>query len=482
MLNWLEQRTGFISMAQEFLTEDIPGGASYWYVFGSATLFAMIVQIATGIFLTFFYAPSANTAWESTDAMYHNGFQHLMLSIHSWGASAMIALVFLHLLQVVIWGAYKSPREIQWIVGVLLFIVTLVLGLTGYLLPWDMNAYFASQVAINISGTAPIAGPAVQQFLQDGPVMGTLTINRFFGIHVWLMPAALVALVGAHLAIFRHNGPAGPPVEDRRGLKVGRFFPDQVFMDTMAMFVTFVIIMFLAIFFPPGLDAKADPTNAAFVPYPAWYFLSLFGLLNIVPPNLELVGTIVIPTLAIIVLVLLPWLDRSTVRTFGSRAPILWATTIAVVLVFALSIWSQIGIVHKIAAAGQGGPAAAPPPATAAAKNETSGGSAGPANAGNGAKVYATNCSSCHGAAGAGMPGAFPPLAGNPFVTGDKAKVVEVLENGLHGAVSVNGATYNGQMPAWKGTLSKNDIADVITYIRTSWGNKGSPVTPADVK
>ena len=481
MLTWLEKRTGFVSMTKDFLVEDIPGGASYWYVFGSATLFTMILQIATGIFLTFYYAPSANTAWESTDAMYHNGFQHFVLSVHYWGASAMIALVFLHLLQVVVWGAYKSPREIQWIVGVLLFIVTLVLGLTGYLLPWDMNAYFASQVAINISGTAPILGPAVQKFLQDGPVMGTLTINRFFGIHVWLMPAALVALVGAHLAIFRHNGPAGPPVEDPRPLRPGRFWPDQMFMDAFASFVIFVLIIFASFVAPPFLDAKADPTNVTFVPYPAWYFLSLFGLLNIVPPNMELIGTIVIPTLAIVLLILLPWLDRSTVRTFGSRAPILWVTTVAVIAVVALSLWSQIGIQAKEAAAAQ---APQPPAAKAVAttsNKETPGGSAGAPSASAGEKVFTTNCASCHGAAGAGVPGAFPPLAKNPFVTGDPKKVIGVLLNGLHGKISINGQDYNGQMPAWKGTLSNADIANVITYIRTSWGNSASAVTEAQV-
>ncbi|MDP9018271.1 MAG: cytochrome b N-terminal domain-containing protein [Candidatus Eremiobacteraeota bacterium] len=484
MLTWIEQRTGFVSMAKEFLTEDIPGGASYWYVFGSATLFAMILQIATGIFITFFYAPSANTAWESTDAMYHNGFQHFVLSVHSWGASAMIALVFLHMLQVIIWGAYKSPRELQWIVGVLLFIVTLVLGLTGYLLPWDMNAYFASQVAINISGTAPVLGPAVQEFLQGGAVMGTLTINRFFGIHVWLMPIALLGLVGAHLAIFRYNGPAGPVTDDRRGLKIGKFFPDQVFMDTVVSFAVFFIIVMLSLFAPPGLDAKADPTNASFVPYPAWYFLSLFGLLAIMPPSLELVGTIIIPTLAIIGLMLLPWLDRSTVRSFGSRAPILWITTISIIGVVALSIWSQMGILQKQAAAAAGGggtPAAAAPAAPASSGNTASAPSGGAAAPGAGSKVYANNCSTCHGAAGAGVPGAFPPLAGNAYVTGDKAKVIGVLLNGLHGSISVNGQTYNGQMPAWKGSLSNKDIADVVTFIRASWGNTAAAVTEADV-
>src|SRR5487761_2314388 len=177
MLNWLDSRTGLVTMAKDFLTEDIPGGASYWFVFGSATMFAMIMQIATGIFLRVFDAPTASTAWESAVAIYNNPFQHMVLSLHYWGSSAMIALVFLHLLQVLIWGAYKSPRELQWIVGVILFVVTLVLGLTGYLLPWDMDAYFASQVALNITGTAPIAGSLLQNIAQGGGTMGTETIN-----------------------------------------------------------------------------------------------------------------------------------------------------------------------------------------------------------------------------------------------------------------------------------------------------------------
>ena len=359
MLNWIDKRTGFVSMTKDFLTEDVPGGASYWYVFGSATLFAMIIQIVTGIFLTFFYAPSAATAWESTRAMYLNPYTHFLLSVHYWGASAMIALVFLHLLQVLIFGAYKSPRELQWVVGVLLLLVTLVLGLTGYLLPWDMDAYFASQVSLNITGLAPIAGPFIQHIAQGGGGMGTETINRFFGLHVWLMPAALLALVGAHLTIFRHNGPAGPVVEDPRTLKPGRFWPDQMFMDGAFSFIVFIIIVFLALVAPPYLDAKADPTKF-FVPYPAWYFLSLFGLLGLVPPeihvgpltiSLELIATIIVPTLFLLVVLLLPWLDRSRSRSFASRAGLLWATTIVILGIVGLTIFGQVTTMIKQAAA-----------------------------------------------------------------------------------------------------------------------------------
>ncbi|MDQ2866614.1 MAG: cytochrome b N-terminal domain-containing protein [Candidatus Eremiobacteraeota bacterium] len=497
MLNWIESRTGFVSMAKGFLTEDIPGGASYWYVFGSATIFAMTVQIVTGIFLTFFYAPSASTAWESTRAMYLNPYMHFLLSVHYWGASAMIALVFLHMLQVLIWGAYKSPRELQWIVGILLLVITLVLGLTGYLLPWDMNAYFASQVSLNITGLGPVAGPILQNIAQGGGTMGTNTINRFFGLHVWLMPAALVALVGAHLAIFRWNGPAGPVVDDPRKLSTGRFYPDQIFMDTFASFVVFVIIVGLAFIAPPFLDAKANP-NIQFTPYPAWYFLSLFGLLNLVPPDLkifgftlslELVATIVVPTLGLIIVLLLPWLDRSTTRSFAARGKILWATFAVIAIVVGLSIYSQLGIQAKQAAG---------PPSESQAKILAEGEAATTQNAGtgpvagaaagapaensNGAKVFATNCSTCHAAAGTGQAGVAPPLANNPMVTGDPKAVIAVLENGLHGQ-SIMGQSYGAQMPAWKGNLSNKDIADVITYIRGSLGNnKASAVKEADIK
>src|SRR5580658_2974947 len=496
MLNWLESRTGFVSMAKEFLTEDIPGGASYWYVFGSATLFAMILQIVTGIFLTFFYAPSANTAWESTRAIYLNPYTHLLLSIHYWGASAMIALVFLHLLQVLIWGAYKSPRELQWVVGVLLLLVTLVLGLTGYLLPWDMDAYFASQVSLNLTGLAPGLGPVIQHIAQGGGSMGTATINRFFGLHVWLMPAILVLLVGAHLAIFRHNGSAGPAVDDRRQLKTGRFWPDQMFMDGAFSFIVFVIICFLAFAFPPYLDAKADPTKF-FVPYPAWYLLSLFGLLALVPPELhlgpltigtELIATIVVPTLFLIVVLLLPWLDRSRTRSFAARSGILWTTTIVVCTIVGLSIFAQVTTMAKQAAAPPSPPesvvlsAEASTISSAAAPGAGVAPSAGGATDANGAKVFAANCASCHGAQGQGTPGAFPPLANNPIVTGDPNKVVGIVTGGLHGQISVAGMSYYGQMPAWKGQLSNKDIADVITYIRGSLGsNHASPVTPAQV-
>jgi len=504
MLTWLDQRTGVVTATKDFLTEDVPGGASYWYAFGSATLFAMILQIATGIFLCFYYAPSTATAWESTKYIIEKvPAGHFVLSLHYWGASAMIALLAMHLLQVLLWGAYKKPRELQWIVGVFLFIVTLVLGLTGYLLPWDLNALLASTVAIRIAGNAPILGPAVLHLLQDGDGITTLTINRFFGIHVWLMPAALVALVGAHLAIFRWNGPAGPPIDEAPKLKPGRFWPDQMFMDTALSFGIFVLIVALSTFSPVPLDDKADPNNSVFVPYPAWYFMALYALVDIVgqlPSSLvqaaSLFATIIGPTLLVVLLIVLPFIDRNPSRRLTRRPWVLGLTALIMAVAIGLSWYGQNNVVtgqlaHNLIGPGaalsapaQSGANEAGPAGTAAGPAGSTGGggtAAAPAAAGGGASVYSTNCAGCHGATGQGQPNIFPPLDGNPVVTGDPKVVIHIVSAGLNGKITVKGGTYAGVMPPWKGTLTNKQIADVITYIRSAWGNKAGPVTEADV-
>ncbi len=488
MLNWIEERTGGISALKNFLTEDVPGGASYWYTFGSATLIALVIQIITGIFLTFYYSPSADTAWESTKFIYdHVTGGKFILSLHFWGASAMIALMTVHLLQVMIWGAYKKPREVMWVIGVILFLLTLALGLTGYLLPWDLNAYFASAVSIKIAGDIPIVGAAQQNFLQDGIRMGTLTINRFFGIHVWLVPAMLLGLVGLHLAVFRHNGAAGPPA-DQTPRKFGRFYPDQIFMDTVVSFFVFAVIVLLAIWMPAPLLAKADPTNSQFVPAPAWYFYPLFGLLNALPGQMgpisgELVGTAIVPTVLIGVLLLLPWIDRNRKRALNQRPYFVGLTFVSLCLVGFFGWFGAAAITSHIAQSGGAGQTpvrgyGAPPVGAEEAAGVAAAPPSGPVARGQ--AVFSQNCTSCHGASGGGVPNLAPPLDGNPFVTGDPAKVIAVVDGGLHGQ-TVMGKSYGTQMPPWKGQLTPAQIADVISYIRGSWSNHASVVTAAQV-
>jgi len=482
VLKWLDTRTGLVTMTKDFLTEDIPGGASYWYVFGSATLIALVIQIVTGIFLTFYYSPSATTAWESTKFIYDKVmFGQFVLSLHFWGASAMIVLMTMHLLQTLVWGAYKKPRELQWVVGVLLFFVTLSMGLTGYLLPWDLDAYFATQVSVNIAGTVPVIGTAIANFLQDGSTMGTLTINRFYGLHVWLAPALLLLLVGAHLAIFRNNGPAGPPV-DEKPKTVGRFYPDQVFMDTVVAFIMFGVIALLAWKSPAPLLAKADANNSLFVPSPAWYFDSLYGILNATPASLELVATVVVPGVAVLLLLLLPWLDRNPSRRLTTRYLLLGITVFAMANIVYMSWFgakviaqrqAETGFVGLTPVAGAGAPAATPTP---------KGGAVATVVNAAGEKVFTQNCASCHGAAGGGTPNVAPPLASNSFLNGDATLAIRAVSEGMHGQ-AVMGQSYGAmQMPAWKSQLTPQQIADVVSYIRGSWGNTGGPVTAAQVK
>lgn len=495
MIDWLETRTGLVTATKNFLTEDVPGGASYWYVFGSATLIVLAIQIITGIILTFYYSPSGITAWESTLFIYRHVFLGpFLISLHYWGASAMIVLMSMHLLQVLLFGAYKKPREIQWVVGVLLFFIVLSMGLTGYLLPWDLNAYFATQVAINIAASVPVIGPFIYHFLSDGSTLGTLTIGRFYGLHVWATPVAILGLVGLHLFIFKHNGSAGPP-SDEPAKTFGRFYPNQIFMETLTALVIVVIVVVLAIVMPAPLLAKADPNNAQFIPAPAWYFYALYGLLRMFPQNLSLVPTVILPGLFTMVLLLLPWLDRNPSRALARRPYAIPLTILTVGAIIAITWYSAkvIGAEQAASPVGQtpvvgyGAPAnplanVVPVVNVIAATPGPGAGGAAAAAAPSGDQIFAQNCASCHQAKGQGLPGTFPPLAGNPMVTGDPAKVIKTVENGLTGQISVNGVSFNGAMPAWKGKLSPAEIAAVISYIRTSWGNHASPVTEAQVK
>ena len=272
-------------MTKDFLTEDVPGGASYWYTFGSATLFAMILQITTGIFLTFYYAPSTATAWESTKYIIEKvPAGHLVLSLHYWGATAMIAFMMMHMLQVLLWGAYKKPRELQWIVGVILFIVTLVLGLTGYLLA------VGPQRAARLEGRDPDrrlgADPGQadpRASCRTGPGSGRSPSTASSASTCGSCRRCSSRWSPCTSMIFRWNGPAGPPIDEKPKLKPGRFWPDQMFMDTRRLVrdVRRSCSRSRSVS-PAPLDAKADPNNTQFVPYPAWYFLALFSLLDVV--------------------------------------------------------------------------------------------------------------------------------------------------------------------------------------------------------
>ena len=211
-LAWVDQRTGASGFLTGMLYRKVPKGTNWFYTLGSATLFAFIVQATTGVFLAMFYTPSATQAYASISHINNDvPLGQLVHGMHKWGSSVMVILVFLHMGRTFFFGAYKYPRELNWVIGVVLLILTLVMGLTGYLLPFDNRSFWATTVANNITATGPVLGPYLADFLRAGPEFGATTLSRFYAIHMLLIPGAIIALIGAHLYLVVKLGTTAPP-------------------------------------------------------------------------------------------------------------------------------------------------------------------------------------------------------------------------------------------------------------------------------
>jgi ubiquinol-cytochrome c reductase cytochrome b subunit len=237
----------------------------------------------------------------------------------------MIIVVVLHLVQVALWGAYKKPREATWIVGCVLLLLTLAFGLTGYLLPWDNKAYWATNVTAHIAALPPGAGPYVSRLLGVGANgIGVITFARFYAAHIMLLPLVTLLLIGLHVFLVRKHGVTPTPQD--AVLPKRKFFPDQVFKDTAAIFAYTMILVLMANFARVGLGLMADPTDTSFTPRPEWYFLFLFQTLKLFQGPLEVVGAVILPTIALIALVLVPFIDRGAAIRVQKR-------TVAIALV-----------------------------------------------------------------------------------------------------------------------------------------------------
>jgi ubiquinol-cytochrome c reductase cytochrome b subunit len=310
IVDFVDERTGLRELTKHLLDEPIRGGARWAYVFGSILLGIFLTQVASGIGLMTSYAPSDKTAWASVHYIqFHQAGGWLVRGIHHFGAQAMVILLVAHVTQVALFGAYKKPREVNWWLGLGLLAMTLGFALTGYLLPWDQKGYWATRVATNIAGTVPVVGEATQRILQGGSEYGSLTLTRFYALHVVVLPAALALLAVMHVALFRRHGVTTSPKADLD--KVDAFYPKQLFKDTIATLVVVGVVFFLAMGeHGAPLDAPADPSSD-YPARPEWYFLGLFQLLKYFHGPLEIVGTVVLPTLAGLYLFALPLLDRA---------------------------------------------------------------------------------------------------------------------------------------------------------------------------
>ena len=308
--NWLDHRTGVQTAIRQFLYEQIPASSGWHQVFGSVAIFLFLTQAFTGVLLAFNYAPTPGDAYNSLRYILTElTGGRLIRGLHHWGASMMIVVVVLHMVQVFLYGAYKKPRETTWLVGVVLLLTTLAYGLTGYLLPWDDRAYWGTVVTTRIAGQAPLVGPYLQRLMGSGSgVVGVVTFARFYGLHVLLLPPATLLLIAVHVYLVRKHGVAPAPGDDARPSQ--QFYPRQAFKDTVAIFCAFAILFTMAVAARVPLEQLADPTDTTYVPRPEWYFLFLFQTLKLFTGPLEVVGSVVLPGLAVLALILVPFIDR----------------------------------------------------------------------------------------------------------------------------------------------------------------------------
>lgn len=320
--DWFDHRTGWRDVMREILEERIPGGARWAYVFGSGLLFLLLSQAVTGIFLAMYYVPSADHAHTTVAYIMKVVTDGAFLrSVHAYGASIMVILLVVHVIQTFMYGSYKGKRELMWVSGCILFALVLGMAFTGYLLPWDERAYFATAVGTNAMSEGPIIGQWLKLVLRGGAGMGTLTLSRFFVLHVFLIPLGLLAFVGAHLFLFRKAGPAGPPSPAAAAKKVGIFYPKQVALDAGFALLLIIILALLAHFVPKGLGPSVNPADTSFIPRPEWYYRPLFQWLKYWEGPLVVIGILVIPGIIAALFVGLPFYDRRPERR-PSRRPV----------------------------------------------------------------------------------------------------------------------------------------------------------------
>ncbi len=320
--NWLDERFGWAELIRPLRKKTVPmHRLSYWYFLGGITLFLFGIQVCTGILLLLYYRPTANEAYESVQYITTQvQFGWLIRSIHSWSANLMILTAFAHMFSVLFLKAYRKPRELTWVSGMVLLFLALGFGFSGYLLPWNMLAFFATKVGTEITAQVPVVGHWLLIFLRGGEDVTGATLTRFFGLHVAILPGIATMLVLLHLGLVQRFGISVPPSVEREiqerpeRKREMKFFPNFALREMMAWYLALAALGVLAAFSPWGLGVKADP----FAPAPAgikpeWYFLFMFQTLKLIPSKIAFIDGEVLGVLAFglagVIWVLLPFLE-----------------------------------------------------------------------------------------------------------------------------------------------------------------------------
>jgi quinol-cytochrome oxidoreductase complex cytochrome b subunit len=350
---WLDDRFGWADLIRPLQKKTVPvHKLSYWYFLGGITLFLFGIQVCTGILLLLYYRPSAGEAFESVQyIMTRVQFGWLIRSIHSWAANLMILMAFMHMFSVLFLRSYRKPRELTWVSGMLMLFLAMGFGFSGYLLPWNTLAFFATKVGTDIPAQIPVIGHAIMVFLRGGEDVTGATLTRFFGFHVAVLPGLMVTLILFHLALVQKFGISVPPSmevagkTDPKKVREMKFFPNFFLRELMAWYIALAALGVLAALFPWGLGTKAD----AFAPAPAgirpeWYFLFMFQTLKFIPSKIWFVPgeTLGILLFGLVggVWVLLPFFDNGSRQR--SRRVILAVATFAVVYMAAMTAYAYV--------------------------------------------------------------------------------------------------------------------------------------------
>jgi ubiquinol-cytochrome c reductase cytochrome b subunit len=464
---WLDERTGIDEILHESLDEPIHGGARWAYVFGSGLLFLFMSQVITGIFLTLYYVPSADHAHTVVSYMVKVvSSGSFIRSIHAYGSSGIIILLCLHIGQTVIYGSYKGRRELLWLSGCILMALMLGMAFTGYLLPWDEKAYFATAVGTNLIAEVPWIGPILQKLVRGGDQMGTLTLSRFFVLHVFLLPGMLIGFIASHVFFFRKAGAAGPieehPIEPK--LPSVPFYPKQVLMDAVFAVVLITILAIIAKVIPMDLGPAANPADTHFLPRPEWYYRPAFQWLKYLSGRWSFIGGIMLPGLLALIFAAAPFLDRRLERRPWKRPISVGAFFMFLIVYGALGFasyhddYSDPGMAKQMEAQDNDVRAfMAKPfvPEAAAGSVSASLMSADPKVV-KGQQIFQSqSCNSCHGEGGIGTAAA-------PALTGISAKYTDAQIVALLKAPNAK-MTNGGMQPV---AVKQDDLEALSAYIQ----------------
>ena len=353
LLDAFEERTGLFKLLGDLAEHPVPPDAGWWYVFGSASLVAFIIQVVTGMTLATAYISSTGDAYDALQFITHNAlFGNILRGMHYFGASAMVLLIGIHMGQVFLMGCYKYPREFNWVTGVILLFLTLAMGFTGQLLRWDQNAVWSVVVGAEQAGRTPFVGSILAHFLLAGTTLGGATLSRFFAFHVFFIPAIIFGVIAIHLYLVLHDGISEPPdagepvdpatyhqkyeqIVTERGVP---FWPDAAWRDTVfcALVVLAIVVLALA-FGPPELGLPPDPALLARDPRPDWYLVWYFALLALIPHEMTSWVILLAPAFAVAVLLGVPLASNTGERHPRNRP---WAVASVIVIVLMVgTLW-----------------------------------------------------------------------------------------------------------------------------------------------